>query len=153
MKSININISKSNVFEEVAKTTAYIGAKKVEGSGAAYDRIFTTNEDKEMLERFWQETADVVTYAMRTFLNGVPSTSTSYDVSLVMSDRFDDSLSNSLNSSVYSYFVNSILSKWCDITDKENVKEYADKAAALLININDMLFFKKKPTRKTIKKQ
>lgn len=152
MKSTEINISKSEVFEEVAKTTAYIGAKKVEGSGAAYDRIFTTSEDKEMLERFWQETSDVVTNELSTFLSGVPSTSTSYDVDLVMSDRFDTSLSNSLNSSIYSYFVNSILSKWCDITDKENVKEYADKAGVLLVNINDMLFFKKKPTRKIIKK-
>lgn len=152
MKSIEINISKSEVFEEVAKTTAYIGAKKVDGSGAAYDRIFTTNEDKNMLERFWLETADVMTNILSQFLNGVPSTSSSYAVGLVMSDRFDTSLSDSLNSSICSYFVNSILSKWCDITDKDNVKEYTDKAGALLVNINDMLFFKKKPTRKIIKK-
>lgn len=152
MKSIEINISKSEVFEEVAKTTAYIGAKKVEGSGAAYDRIFTTNDDKNMLERFWLETADVMTNILSQFLNGVPSTSSSYTVGLVMSDRFDTNLSDSLYSSICSYFVNSILSKWCDITDKDNVKEYTDKAGALLVNINDMLFFKKKPTRKIIKK-
>ena len=46
--------------------------------------------------------------------------------------------------------VNSIIGKWCEITANDKVKEYADNAAALLLDIKDKAFFKKKPTRTKI---
>ena len=59
MKIIVFQIQKDTVYNEVAKTTSYTGAK-MEGDEGAYDRIFTTDEDKIMLERFWNESKNKV---------------------------------------------------------------------------------------------
>jgi hypothetical protein len=50
MIDIILTVNKEKVYEEVAKTTSYTGAKM--DDELAYDRIFTTDEDKSMLERF-----------------------------------------------------------------------------------------------------
>lgn len=149
MATVNISISKSNVFEEVAKTTAYIGAKKMDGAGAAYDRIFTTDSDKEMIGRFWSESADVITNLLQRFIMSV-SFGDTYKITLSMSSRYDENLTNSISSTIFSFFVSSIVAKWCEITDKDNVKDYADNASALLLDIKEKIFHKKKPTRKNI---
>jgi len=149
MTTVNISINKSNVFEEVAKTTAYIGAKKLEGAGAAYDRIFTTSSDQEMIARFWSESADVVTNLLQRFITSVSSGDT-YQIALSMSSRYDQNLTSSISSAMFSFFVNNIVAKWCEITDKDNVKDYADNASALLLDIKEKIFHKKKPTRNNI---
>lgn len=50
MTDIALTVNKESVYEEVAQTTAYTGAKM--DNELAYNRIFTTDEDKSMLERF-----------------------------------------------------------------------------------------------------
>lgn len=50
-----LTIKKAVVYDEVAKLTGYVGAKTIEDSGKAYDRVFTTDDDRLMLERFWRE--------------------------------------------------------------------------------------------------
>ncbi len=149
MTTVTITINKSNVFEEVAKTTAYIGAKKIEGAGAAYDRIFTTDSDKEMIGRFWSESADVATNLLRRFITSVEA-GDSYQITLSMPSRYDTNLTTSISSAMFSFFVNSIVAKWCEITDKDNVKDYADNASALLLDVKEKIFHKKKPTRNTV---
>ena len=67
-----------------------------------------------------------------------------------MPSRFDYNLLSSINSSANSFLVNSIIGKWCEITANDKVKEYADNAAALLLDIKEKAFFKKKPTRTKI---
>lgn len=149
MVTVTITISKSEVFDEVAKTTAYIGAKKVEGADTAYDRIFTTDSDKVMISRFWDESTDVVTNLLQRFVSSV-SSGESYSVSLSMSSRYDPNLTDSIKSSMYSFLVNSIVAKWCEITDKDNAKGYADNAAALILDVKEKVFHKKKPTRTNV---
>ena len=50
MTDIALTVNKESVYEEVAQTTSYTGAKM--NDELAYNRIFTTDEDKSMLERF-----------------------------------------------------------------------------------------------------
>ncbi len=149
MSTVTITINKDDVFEEVAKTTAYIGAKKIEGAGAAYDRIFTTDSDKGMIGRFWNESTDVVTNLLQRFIVSVSSNGV-YSVTLSMSSRYDTNLNGSVSSAMFSFFVNNIVAKWCEITDKDNVKDYADNAATLLLDIKEKICHKKKPTRNNV---
>lgn len=67
MKSIEFQIAKGEVYNEVAKTTSYTGAK-MENDEDAYDRIFTTDEDKAMLERFWNESKNMVAGSLKKVL-------------------------------------------------------------------------------------
>ena len=57
MNEKTLTTDKNDVYEEVAKTTSYAGAKTDDAT--AYDKIFTTDADKEMLERFWQESKKI----------------------------------------------------------------------------------------------
>lgn len=148
MADLIISIKKSDVYEEVAKTTAYIGAKnKLEDGKSAFDQVFVTDADLTMIERFFNESLDALRNVLKRFISGGSGVDGTFTWQLEMPSRFDDNLLSSINSSANSFLVNSIIGKWCEITANDNVKEYADNAAALLSDIKDKAFFKKKPTR------
>ncbi len=152
MADTTLTIKKSDVYEEVAKTTAYIGAKnKLEDGKSAFDQVFVTDADLTMIERFFKESLDALRNVLKRFISGgSEGDETIITWQLEMPSRFDDNLLSSINSSANSFLVNSIIGKWCEITANDKVKEYADNAAALLLDIKDKAFFKKKPTRTKI---
>lgn len=151
MADLIITIKRSDVYEEVAKTTAYIGAKnKLEDGKTAFDQVFVTDADLTMIERFYNESVDALRNALKRFIAGESVEDGSTKWTLEMSSRFDDNLLSSINSSANSFLVNSIIGKWCEITANDKVKEYADNATALLLDIKDKTFYKKKPIRTKI---
>lgn len=151
MANFTLTITKSNIYEEVAKTTAYIGAKnKLEDGKSAFDQVFVTDADLTMIDRFFNESLDSLRNVLKRFISGVSVADVTITWQLEMPSRFDDNLLESIKSSANSFFVNSIIGKWCEITANDKVKEYADNAAALLLDIKDKAFFKKKPTRTKI---
>ena len=146
-----LTIKKSDVYEEVAKTTAYIGAKnKLEDGKSAFDQVFVTDADLTMIERFFNESLDALRNVLKRFISGGSGVDGTITCQLEMPSRFDNNLLSSINSSANSFLVNSIIGKWCEITANDKVKEYVDNAAALLLDIKDKAFFKKKPTRTKI---
>ena len=151
MADLVITIKKSDVYEEVAKTTAYIGAKnKLEDGKSAFDQVFVTDADMTMIDRFFNESLDALRNVLKRFISGGSGAGGTITWQLEMPSRFDDNLLESIKSSSNSFLVNSIIGKWCEITANDKVKEYADNAAALLLDIKEKAFFKKKPTRKKI---
>ena len=151
MADSTLTITKSDIYEEVAKTTAYIGAKnKLEDGKSAFDQVFVTDADLTMIERFFNESLDALRNVLKRFISGGSGVGGTITWQLEMPSRFDDNLLESIKSSANSFLVNSIIGKWCEITANDKVKEYADNAAALLIDIKEKAFFKKKPTRKKI---
>ena len=151
MADSTLTIKKSDVYEEVAKTTAYIGAKnKLDDGKSAFDQVFVTDADLTMIERFFNESLDVLRNVMKRFISGVSVADVTITWQLEMPSSFDDNLLSSINSSANSFLVNSIIGKWCEITANDKVKEYADNASALLLDIKEKAFFKKKPTRTII---
>ena len=148
MADSTLTIKKSDVYEEVAKTTAYIGAKnKLEDGKSAFDQVFVTDADLTMIERFFNESLDALRNVLKRFISGGSGVDGTITWQLEMPSRFDDNLLESIKSSAKSFLVNSIIGKWCEITANDKVKEYADNAAALLLDIKEKAFFKKKPTR------
>ena len=151
MADSTLTITKSDVYEEVAKTTAYIGAKnKLEDGKSAFDQVFVTDADLTMIERFFNESLDALRNVLKRFISGGSGADGTITWQLEMPSRFDDNLLESIKSSSNSFLVNSIIGKWCEITANDKVKEYADNAAALLLDIKEKAFFKKKPTRTKI---
>ena len=151
MADLVITIKRSEVYEEVAKTTAYIGAKnKLEDGKSAFDQVFVTDADMTMIDRFFNESLDSLRNVLKRFISGGSGADGTITWQLEMPSRFEDNLLSSINSSANSFLVNRIIGKWCEITANDKVKEYADNAAALLLDIEDKAFFKKKPTRTKI---
>ena len=151
MADSTLTIKKSDIYEEVAKTTAYIGAKnKLEDGKSAFDQVFVTDADLTMIERFLNESLDALRNVLKRFISVGSVVDGTITWQLEMSSRFEDNLLESIKSSAKSFLVNSIIGKWCEITANDKVKEYEDNAAALLLDIKEKVFFKKKPTRTKI---
>ena len=151
MADFTLTIKKNDIYEEVAKTTAYIGKNtKLEDGKSAFDQIFVTEADLAMIERFFNESLDALRNVLKRFISGGSGVDGAITWELEMPSRFDGNLLDSINSSANSFLVNSIIGKWCEIAANDKVKEYADNAAALLLDIKDKAFYKKKPTRTKI---
>jgi len=155
MQNVTLTVNKSNVYNEIAKTSSYSGAKSDDSS--AYDRIFTTDEDRQMLERFWNEASNAVTELFKPFITSVVSSPEShgielgrnYTATLELSASFDVNLKSSIESSLFSFFVNFILGKWYGFTNKPEAQGCGQEAAAMLDDVRSKLYYRKKPTRVT----
>ena len=146
-------VNKANVYNEVAKTTSYTGAKMEED--AAYQRIFTKDEDRLMLERFWNETCNAATDQLKQFIKSVSSQTMdttihldeNYEVTLELSSSYDTNLTGSAQTSLFSFFVSSIVSKWFKFTNKQETDSYVQEAVGLMNDVISKIYWKKKPTR------
>lgn len=154
MIDVNLQVNKSYVYDEVAKTTSYTGAK-MQGDEGAYLRIFTTDDDRQMLERFWVEACSSATELLKPYIVSVSShpvslgtnLSNHYEVTLQLSSAYDASLSDSINSSLFSFFVSYITGKWYKFANKAEANDYIAEADSALENIKKKIYYRKKPTR------
>ncbi len=147
MELYTLRVNKDMVYEEVAQTTSYTGAKMDDVT--AYERIFTTDEDKAMLERFWNESKNAIAGSLKKFLESETEMDGTYTLTLELSASFDDSLLESMERSLFSFFVMNITAKWYTFTNKNEATDYATGAATNLEDIMRKAFFKKKPRRPT----
>lgn len=141
---------KEAVYTEVAQTSSYTGAK-MEGDPDAYDRIFTTDEDRRQLERFWKESCISFCEVMKRFLlrdsEETTPEKTVHRFDLELSMSFDPALLPSMRQELFSYFVMNITAKWYVFTNKKEASEYSAAAAELLEGIHRKACFKRKPQR------
>lgn len=158
MANVSISVSKASVYKEVGKTASYSGAKA--GDVAAYDRIFATEADELMFERFWNEACNNATDLFKPFLVGMPiqsdisdgsTTISNYTATLDISSAFDSNLTESINSSLFSFFTNYIVSEWFRFGNKADAPVYAAEAAAMLKDVKSKIYYRKKPTRTPVK--
>lgn len=145
MKNVILTIGKEAVYEEVARTTAYTGAKMEDES--AYERMSTVDEDKEMLERFWQECKNIVCNNLKKMLLSETEADGAYSISLGLSSSFDEALTESMERSLFSFFVAGIAAKWFVFTNRKDAEVYAGEATSHLEDIMRKAFFKKRPVR------
>ena len=61
----------------------------------------------------------------------------------------DKALTESMQRSLFSFFVMNITAKWYTFTNKEEATGYATEAATYMEDIMRKVFFKKRPTRPT----
>jgi hypothetical protein len=157
MKNVTLIVNKAYVYDEVAKTTSYAGAKMMAEDSTAYDRIFTTDEDRLLLERFWNETCNMVTNRLKPFIISIDSQpishgidlSRDYKVELGLSSSYDDVLTEAINTSLFNFFVAMIVSKWFIVANKAEAESYAVGSAGIMEDVMRKIYYKKKPQRVT----
>ena len=147
MIEVTLTIDKESVYEEVAQTTSYTGAKMDDED--AYERIFITDDDKSMLERFWNESKNTIANSLKRILVNEQESEGTYSLLLGLSSSFDEALTESMQRSLFSFFVMNITAKWYTFTNKQEAAGYASEAATHIDDIMSKAFFKKKPTRPT----
>ena len=144
---VTLKINKETVYDEVAKTTEYTGAKMDDEH--AYETISTTEEDKTMLERFWNECKNMVCNSLKRVLVSEVEAEGEYSLTLGLSAAFDESLTDSMERSLFSFFVMNITAKWYTFAKKSEATGYATEAATYIEDIMRKAYHKKKPTRPT----
>lgn len=155
--TVNIKISKAQVLEEVAKTTAYIGSKSISAEDpGAYSRVSTTTANQEQLDRYWMSACTEASHAMRGWmskvnkhlLNGVADMSRDYEVTLRMPTNWHSVLVDPLKEALMSHLVNSVVGQWLMVTKKEEAQAYAILAAASLQQVKEILLTRRRPDRR-----
>lgn len=147
---ITLTVKRSAVFKEVAQTTSYTGAK-MDDDANAYERILTVDEDQSELKRFWDESrAEVAQTFIRMLVSeGMAADGDTYNLVLNVSVAFDKALQPGMELGLFSYFVQNITGKWYVFTNKKEAGDFTDRGSALLEEVKEKAFFKKKPVRPT----
>ena len=150
METIEIRIDREDVMREVDKTTDYTGSKMDE-SDTTRDRILMTEDDMVNLSRFWDEAAAVANGRLRNMILVAPvdkhSSEGDYHVTLEVSKGFNKALTPSVQSSLRSFFIQSIVGKWFRIANKNEAKDYFSVAEKLLDDAMRKLYSRQRPRR------
>ncbi len=143
---MTLKVSKAEVFAEVAKTTAYTGAK-TPGDDSAYARVFTTDADAEMLARFWDETCADAAGTLRRLVLSEETDADTFKLTLAPPANHDTAQDKGIERDFFSYFVLNITGKWFAIANKEESGGYGEAAQASIEEVHSKLLCKRKPSR------
>lgn len=147
MVTVVLQIDKAAVYEEVAQTTSYTGAKMIDEDSKAYDRIFTTDSDRSQLERFWTESRITTCETLKKYLESERADDTGFTITLTLSNSFDPSLRESMEKELFSFFVMNITAKWYVFSNKKEAGDYAVAAASFMEGVHRKACFKRRPKR------
>lgn len=118
MKEFEFTVRKDEVLEEVMKTASYIAAKNDSTeNGKTYETVFAADEDKEQLQRFWNEACQAMTLVMKRFVKDdvVVVYGDDYTVNVFMDDSFKDAFSTTINETLKSFAIETVLAKWLSL--------------------------------------
>ena len=151
-KTMQITISKSQVFAEVQKLAAYVAAKQADASAddGAYPRIAIQDEDREVLESAWQ---DVLTDVMRLFAPYVTDAElpplphgTDLAADFVLNVALPESLlaahEAALPAVVMRYVVRRLLAAWTAIASPEHADRFAAYAKTARIKLHSLFLLR-----------
>ncbi len=138
------------MLNEVGKLTAYVGAKNTDEKDVnTYDKVFATNDDAVLLERFWREAKSDITDKLSrhiitpekpiTITDDNVDTTEQYQIELHLPDNYNTAMLAPLNDEIYNYMANTIIYKWFGITNRGDEERYSSYAANSLAKIHSYL--------------
>ena len=147
MKTLLLTVGREDVYSEVEKTTEYTGAKMMHADEGAHDRLAVTEADRELLSRFFDEAAGVATNECKRFVDEVTLDEAGYEARLSMSDSYDEHLSDSIRTSLRSFFVAAVIAKWCKIVGSDAGAAYTADATVAMLDVRSKIFNRKRPQK------
>lgn len=156
--TVNIQVSKQRVMDEVAKTTAYIGSKSVSDQDpGAYDRIATTDANREQLDRYWMEACSGASLLLDHWMVSVtsqvlthhPELGNDYRAVLSMPTNWPSQYQTTLHEALTSYMVNYIVSKWLLVTMPTQAEAYAALASGSAGQVEQIMLLRKRPLKRS----
>lgn len=148
MKTIDINIARSDIDNELSKITAYTGAKSFpECSQEELDRVATVDEDAALLDRFWLNAAGILAEHLKDFISAASTAEGNISFTLEVSGAYDDSLTPSLIEGATAFVAASMVRSWFAITFPGKTTEWEAECMRLLREISRKLYHRRKPER------
>ena len=153
METITIQIFQDDVYEEVAKATDYTGSKLIDGDEGARDRILAADDDLAELSRFWEESVLATNENLKEMLVSGQTKEIlgkiGYEAVIEVSRSFDKVLTASVQSTLRSFFIASIIGQWFKFVNKGESMDYFTQAVDMMETAERLLYSRKKPTRPT----
>lgn len=149
METITIKILRTEVYDEVSKATDYTGAKLIDSDDTARDRILAGDDDLATLGRFWDEAVLATNESLKEMLVSSTDTGESYTAVLEVSKSFDKVLTQSVVSTLRSFFISSIIGQWFKFANKGEASEYFTQASEMMDGAERLLYSRRKPMRPT----
>ena len=152
--TVNIQISKQRVLDEVMKTTAYIGKKAASAEDpGTYERVANIDADREQLDRFWMESCSGASMLLDHWMTSVdsqvlthhPELDKDYKATLAMPTNWPSQYQYTLHEALISYMVNYIVSKWLLIVLPSQVEAYATLASGCATQVEQLMLMRKRP--------
>lgn len=140
-----LTLNKEDVYNEVAKTTSYAGAKSTDIT--LYDKLYTIDEDEEMLDRFWEESKTAASSVLKRVYSSEEEKDGAYKLILELSDSFNNDFLPGMNKSLFSFFVTNIIAKWYAFINMESAGKYASEATFNIEDIKRKALYNIKPKR------
>lgn len=148
MKTVRFQVKRAEAYEEVKKTSSYSG-KKTQGDDGAYERIFVKDADEEMLGRFFDEACNGLMDLLKPFI-AATGAGNDFDVTLEMPSTFDERLQPSMQRSMFSFVVLSIVASWYDFVKDDKTEVTAKDALGMLEDIRGKLYWRK-PVKRVVR--
>lgn len=153
METITIQIFQDDVYEEVAKATDYTGSKLIDSDEGARDRILAADDDLAELSRFWEESVLATNENLKEMLVSGKTKEMlgkrGYEAVIEVSKSFDKMLTASVQSTLRSFFIASIIGQWFKFANKGEANDYFTQAADMMEAAERLLYSRRKPTRPT----
>lgn len=155
MEIITIHISQTDVYAEVAKATDYTGSKLLDTDENARDRILAADDDLTALSRFWDESVIAINENFKELLitgdtkllhSESENPEVIYEAELEVSKSFDKTLTTSVQSTLRSFFIVSIIGQWFKFANKGEANDYFAQAAEMMDSAERLLYSRRKPT-------
>ena len=144
----DIALDFADIFNEVGRISANVGASSADAEGnALYDFVATTRYDGELLARFRVEALSALTPVFSQFMSCLLSEKEKVIIRLDMPGNFNAQYLEAVRLAARDFMVNAILASWFAIKAKAEQGQYAQKAAANLVDINSKLYVRKAPIR------
>lgn len=149
--NIELDIKRKDVYNEVARISSYVGAKSFkeqDGQADTYSRIAITDSDSELLDRYWEDCCGKVAGELQRFIKDIVSNDKSNDATFIIQPLSDVAQRKTvLQKDLFSCFVNFILCKWFELTDKERCEYYFANYNDFIKGIRRKLCMKFAPTK------
>ena len=149
METITIKVYPDDVYEEVAKATDYTGSKLIDSDEGARVRILAADDDLAELGRFWEESVLAANENFKEMLVSGKTIknegNTSYEAIIEVSKSFDKALTASVQSTLRSFFIASIIGQWFKFANKGEAQDYLVQASDLIETAERLLYSRRKP--------
>lgn len=127
--NVAFKIDKEGVYNEVAKTTAYIGAKN-----DVFEKVATEKENEELLESFIESACNDIVNLLAAYKAKIEGG----DFELSIPEAQEDKM-QIIERLVFDYMVCSVIWRWLYITMPEKAEMWAAKTEDLRIKIRTIV--------------
>lgn len=138
---IVIEIDTKTIYDEVYAVTSHTGR-----AAGNIDAISLSEDEIKIIDSFMKESASELSDVISTY-GTISFDSNSINIYFILPSNWKEDAKPTLTQCLKNYISNSICQRWFAMTNREDVKYYADKVIVNATNITKLLCERKKPVR------